>query len=175
MYWTKRHVVMCTSSHCATKGANDVIARLRLEVIRKGLDAEILINQCGTIDLCDMGPNLVVYPDNTILRNVTLKDIPVVVAYLRGDTDAPAHLLLTPDSPDEVQRRGFYAAAVQDGATLPASAFMALAAAHDLTEAWVGEQQRRGFIARKPGADGESEETITVTSKAINRYRLAGT
>lgn len=172
MYWTKRHALICTAVHCATRGANDVAGRLRLEIIRKGLDTEVLVNNCGTIDLCDMGPNIVVYPDNVILRNVTLKDIPAVVAYLSGATEAPAQLLLGQDSPDEEQRRGFYAAALESGGTLPASRFIDLAIAHGLADTWVGEQQRRGFVARKPAPEGADEETITVTSKASTRYRL---
>ena len=39
----------------------------------------------------------------------------------------------------------------------------------DAYDAWVAEQARRGFIARKPGVDG-GPETITVTSKARTRY-----
>src|SRR6266498_3956214 len=76
MYWMNKHVLVCTASHCAQKGANDVAGRLRLEMIRKGLDAQILVNNCGTIDLCDIGPNIVVYPDNIIYSGVTVKDIP---------------------------------------------------------------------------------------------------
>jgi (2Fe-2S) ferredoxin len=170
MYWIKRHVLICTASHCATKGANDVAGRLRLEIIRKGLDSEILINNCGTIDLCDMGPNIVVYPDNVILRGVTLKDIPALVEYLRGG-EPPAHLVLGPESADEQQRKAFYAAALAEGGTIAAERFVALADEHGLDDRWVAEQQRRGFIARKPGPV-EGEETITVTSKAIGRYRL---
>ena len=174
VYWTKRHALICTAVHCATRGANDVAGRLRLEIIRKGFDNEILINNCGTIDLCDMGPNLVVYPDNVILRNVTLKDIPAVVAYLSGATEPPSHLLLCSDSPDEQQRRGCYAAALEAGGTLPAADFVALADTHGLPETWVAEQQRRGFIARKPAPDIEGGETITVTTKSSTRYRLGG-
>ena len=55
MYWTTHHVLCCTASHCTQKGANDVIMQLRREVMRRGLDAEILVNTCGTIDLCDIG------------------------------------------------------------------------------------------------------------------------
>ena len=41
MYWTRKHVLVCTASHCAQKGSNELIGRLRLEVVRKKLDAEI--------------------------------------------------------------------------------------------------------------------------------------
>src|SRR5680860_597163 len=107
MYWTKKHVVVCTASHCAQKGANEMIGKLRLEVMRRGLDAEILINNCGTIDLCDIGPNLVVYPDNVILSGVKAKDVKQLVAYLTGDGDMD-EFVTGPGSPAEQSRRGCF-------------------------------------------------------------------
>jgi hypothetical protein len=74
MYWTNKHVLACTASHCAAKGANDVLMLLRREVLRRGLDKAILVNNCGTIDLCDIGPNIVVYPDGVIYSGVTKAD-----------------------------------------------------------------------------------------------------
>lgn len=171
MYWTKKHVLVCTASHCAQKGAMDVVGRLRLEIIRRGLDAEILVNNCGTIDLCDIGPNMVVYPDGTILSGVAVKDISAVVSYLTGGPK-PEHLILRPGHGAEGRRRSFYAAAWNGGNSAPAESFATLAADHGFDDAWIAEQQRRGFIARKPGETGD---TITVTKKARDRYGLAST
>ena len=168
MYWTKQHVLACNASHCTQKGANDVVMRLRREVLRRGLDSEILVNTCGTIDLCDVGPNIVVYPAGVIYSGVTTKDIPEIVDALAAGTTVE-RLRLGPGTPAEEGRRGFYRAAVAPEPTQPATAFVALAAEHGLDEPWIGEQQRRGFIARKPGAEG-GPETITVTSKARARY-----
>jgi (2Fe-2S) ferredoxin len=170
VYWTKKHVLVCTAAHCAGKGANDVAGRLRLEVIRRGLDTEILVNNCGTIDLCDIGPNLVVYPDNIIYRGVTLKDIPDIVANLRGGP-VVERLLLAEKSPEEVARRSFYVAALAPGSPLASTDFHALATEHGYDGSWVAEQQKRGFIARKPAEDG-SGDAITVTKKSKARYGL---
>ncbi|HEY8447380.1 MAG TPA: (2Fe-2S) ferredoxin domain-containing protein [Thermomicrobiales bacterium] len=168
MYWLKKHVLVCTSSHCSQKGANDVLSRLRLEIVRRKLDAEILINNCGTVDLCDIGPNVIVYPDNIIYRGVTVKDIPDILTHLTGGP-VVERLVLDPHSPDEEARRAFYRDAVTPEPTRPASEFADLAAKHGLDEAWITEQQRRGFIARKPDPEG-GEERISVTSKARKRY-----
>lgn len=170
MYWTKKHVLVCTASHCAQKGANDVAGRLRLDIIRRGLDVEILVNNCGTIDLCDIGPNVVVYPDNIIYRGVTVKDLPEIVEHLKGGP-VVERLVLNRDAPQEEARRALYAAAVTPDATRPATDFVALAASHHFDEAWIAEQQRRGFIARKPATD-DAGETITVTKKARARYSV---
>jgi (2Fe-2S) ferredoxin len=170
MYWMKKHVLVCTASHCAQKGANDVAGRLRLEVIRRGLDNEILVNNCGTIDLCDIGPNLVVYPDAVIYSGVTVKDVPALVDALAAGTTVE-RLTLDATTATEVARHDFYAAAVTPDPTRPATEFVDLALAHDFDERWIAEQQRRGFIARKPAMD-EMPETISVTKKARHRYNV---
>ncbi len=168
MYWTKKHVLVCTASHCSQKGANDVVGKLRLEIVRRKLDAEILVNTCGTIDLCDIGPNVIVYPDGIIYRGVTVKDLPEIIEHLKGGP-VVERLVLGPHTPDEEARRAFYRAAVTPEPARPASAFRALAAEHGFDEPWIAEQLRRGFIARKPSPDG-GEELIVVTSKARTRY-----
>lgn len=167
MYWTKKHVLVCTASHCMQKGANDVAGRLRLDVIRKGLDTEILVNNCGTIDLCDCGPNIVVYPDNIIYSGVTVKDVPELVTSFQSG-DVIERLVLSPEAPAESARASFYAAAVDPQPTKPVDEFTALAADHGFGDDWIAEQTRRGFIARKPSVEGG--DTITVTKKARTRY-----
>ncbi len=168
MYWFKRHALACNASHCLSKGANDVVGRLRIEIIRRGLDPEILVNNCGTIDLCDVGPNIAVYPDNVILSGVTLKDVKRVADYLAGGP-VPEDLVLDATTAAETRRRDVYTVAVER-APLSGAEFAEIAADADLDDRWVGEQQRRGFIARKPDADGV--EVVSVTNKARNRYGL---
>uniref|UniRef100_A0A7C5VY10 (2Fe-2S) ferredoxin domain-containing protein n=1 Tax=Thermomicrobium roseum TaxID=500 RepID=A0A7C5VY10_THERO len=168
MYWCRAHVLVCTANHCTQKGAQQVAARLRLELKRAGLDAEIMVNTCDSIDLCDLGPNIVVYPYGWIYRNVQVSDLPDVIASLRSGGHPVERLLLQPDSEDEVRRRELYREAVEAG-PLSVEAFVALAERYGFDDVWVAEQARRGFIARKPG---ESGERIMVTSKARHRYGL---
>lgn len=169
MYWTNKHVLVCTASHCAQKGSNELIGRLRLEILRKGLDDRILINNCGTIDLCDIGPNLVIYPDNVILSGVQSKDVKRLVAYLQGEGDMD-EFVTSSEAPAETARRDFYREAVTHPSGQSEGAFLDLAMKHGFDAAWVDEQARRGFIARKPG-DNDAQ-VITVTSKARTRYSV---
>ncbi len=170
MYWTQKHVLVCTASHCAQKGSNELIGRLRLEVVRKKLDVEILVNNCGTIDLCDIGPNVVIYPDNVILSGVTVKDVSKLIAYLRGEGDPPGEITGF-DAPAEMSRREFYRAALKCGEFCPADNFAATAGEHGFDATWIDEQARRGFIARKPDPVS-GQPAIVITKKAANRYRL---
>lgn len=170
MYWTKKHVFVCTASHCSQKGGMDVAGRLRLDVLRKGLDTEILVNNCGTIDLCDCGPNIVVYPDNVIYSGVTVKDIPEIVEHLKGGPPVE-RLLLSPETPAERTRKAFYVAAIAAEGGMPPVEADALAATHELGDGWIAEQLRRGFMAKKPNQE-TGEERLQVTKKALTRYGL---
>jgi len=169
MYWTKKHVLMCTSQHCNQKGAMDVLGRLRLEVVRRGLDTEIMVNNCGTIDLCDIGPNMVVYPDNIIYGGVTAADLPDILAHLQGGP-VVERLLLQPGKNFEGKRRDFYAELLETS-TEDESEALELAKAHELDEGFFEEQFRRGFMARKP-VDGSEHVRVHPTKKALTRYGL---
>lgn len=168
MYWCRWHLLVCTANHCSQKGAQQVAARLRLELKRAGLESQIMVNTCDSIDLCDLGPNIVVYPPGWIYRNVQVSDIPELLASLRDDGKPIERLLLRPDSEDEVRRRALYWEAAR-GEPLRIEEFAALAQRHGFAESWIAEQARRGFIARKAGSAGEH---ITVTSKARQRYQI---
>ena len=168
MYWNRKHVLVCTASHCMQKGANNVAGRLRLEMKRKGLDTDVLVNTCDSIDLCDIGPNIVVYPEQIIYSHVQVSDLKDLMAHLEGGSPV-GRLMLTPDTPEEAAREGFYRSAVATGDTVTAAAFGSLAVEHGYDDAWINEQARRGFIARKE-ADGIP--SVTVTTKALLRYRI---
>jgi (2Fe-2S) ferredoxin len=168
MYWNRKHVLVCTASHCMQKGANNVAGRLRIELKRRGIDRDVLVNTCDSIDLCDIGPNIVVYPEGIIYSNVAVSDLKDVIAHLEGG--APVErLVLTPETPAEANREALYCEAVADGDTLPAAAFAEIVTRHGQDDSWIAEQARRGFIARKE-LDGEA--VVTVTSKALQRYRI---
>jgi (2Fe-2S) ferredoxin len=168
MYWTKKHVLVCTASHCNQKGAMEVVGKLRLDILRRGLDSEILVNNCGTIDLCDIGPNLVVYPDNVILHGVKTKDLPEIIEYLKGGP-VPERLVVGPNAAEEKARKGLFAEAMSAPGGMEVSAFATVAHRHGFDDQWISEQLRRGFLAKKPV---DSVEMITVTKKARDRYSV---
>src|SRR5699024_2773352 len=165
-----RHVLVCTGTHCLQKGANQVVNRLRFEFMRRKLNLTVHFNTCGTIDLCDIGPNMVIYPDNIVYSNIQESDVPDIIAFLQGGP-VVERLLLDGSTPAEQQRKAFYADLQQHGNSLPEPETTALVAEHDLGEGWIAEQQRRGFMAKKPDKE-TGEERFSMTTMAANRYGL---
>jgi len=169
VYWNDKQVLVCTAIHCMKKGSSTVAGRLRIELKRRGLDHRIMCNTCDSIELCDMGPNMVVYPDGIIYRNVQVSDLREIIQHLEGGPPVE-RLMISADSPDEVNRRDFFAAFIERGGSLPYDELAALAAEHDLDEAWLNEQKARGFVAFR---DVDGGCVVSVTSKTTMRYRLA--
>lgn len=169
MYWNRKHVLVCTASHCMQKGANTVAGRLRIDMKRRGLDRDVLVNTCDSIDLCDIGPNIVVYPEQIIYSHVQVSDLKEIIAHLEGG-EPVERLMLTPETPEEADRERFFRTAVAASETIPAEEFTALAVEHGYDDAWINEQARRGFIARK---EVDGMPTVTVTTKALQRYRIS--
>jgi (2Fe-2S) ferredoxin/predicted O-methyltransferase YrrM len=65
---------------CSERGSGAVIEALRREVAARGLADVVQVTTCGSIGLCERGPNLVVYPDGVWYSGVTPADVPEIVA-----------------------------------------------------------------------------------------------
>jgi (2Fe-2S) ferredoxin/predicted O-methyltransferase YrrM len=79
------HVFVCEQRKpegvpcCATRGAAKVIEVLRKEVAAQGLSNDVQITACGSIGLCDRGPNMIVYPEGIWYSSVMPRDVPEIV------------------------------------------------------------------------------------------------
>src|ERR1017187_4320867 len=64
-----------------------------------GLEDEVQVTACGSLGLCEHGPNLVVYPEGIWYSGVTPADVPEIVrSHFQEDT--PVERLAGPDPAD---------------------------------------------------------------------------
>jgi (2Fe-2S) ferredoxin/predicted O-methyltransferase YrrM len=79
------HVFVCDQQKpegvpcCAARGSGQVLEALRREVAARGLEGEVQVTACGSLGLCEHGPNLVVYPEGIWYSGVTAADVPEMV------------------------------------------------------------------------------------------------
>ena len=79
------HVFVCDQQKpegvpcCAARGSVQVLETLRREVNAHGLEDEVQVTACGSLGLCEHGPNLVVYPEGIWYSGVTPADIAEIV------------------------------------------------------------------------------------------------
>ncbi len=81
----KHHVYLCTQEKpdgapcCAARGSAKVLDALRVEIRTAGLDGEVQVTTCGSLGMCERGPNMVVYPEGVWYSGVNVEDMPEIV------------------------------------------------------------------------------------------------
>ncbi len=96
------HVFVCEQQKpegvpcCAGRDSGRVLEALRREVHARGLEDEVQVTSCGSLGLCEHGPNLVVYPEGTWYSGVTPADVPELVRS-HFEEDTPVERLMCAD------------------------------------------------------------------------------
>jgi len=79
------HVFVCDQQKpegvpcCSARGSAEVIDELRGQIAKQGLGATVQITVCGSLGLCERGPNMVVYPEGTWYSGVQRGDVAEIV------------------------------------------------------------------------------------------------
>ncbi|MBI5548137.1 MAG: methyltransferase domain-containing protein [Deltaproteobacteria bacterium] len=85
MHPFRYHVFVCDQRKpegqpsCPGHGSQAVIDALRREVAARQLSDSVMVTTCGSLGLCEHGPNLVVYPEGTWYSGLTAADVPELV------------------------------------------------------------------------------------------------
>lgn len=82
-----RHVFVCTNRRaednpkgsCAAKGAEEVHARFKEELHRRGLKGQMRANSAGCLDACPFGVSVVVYPEGVWYAGVKVEDVDSII------------------------------------------------------------------------------------------------
>jgi (2Fe-2S) ferredoxin/SAM-dependent methyltransferase len=77
---------------CTARGSAAVIEALRREIAAQGLSDRVQLTTCGSIGLCERGPNLVVYPEGYWYSSVRPEDAPEIVREHLGNGRPVARL-----------------------------------------------------------------------------------
>lgn len=79
------HVFVCDQQKpegvpcCGARGSAKVLEILRREIGARGLADEVQVTACGSLGLCEHGPNMVVYPEGIWYSAVTAEDVAEIV------------------------------------------------------------------------------------------------
>jgi (2Fe-2S) ferredoxin len=81
----RHHVYACTQDKpgrkpcCNARGGAATLDALRAELVRQGIADEIHVTACGSIGLCERGPNMIVYPEGVWYSGVKPEDVAEIV------------------------------------------------------------------------------------------------
>jgi (2Fe-2S) ferredoxin len=90
----EKHIFICTNERspddpkgsCAAKNSHAIAAKFKEELHLRGLRGKMRANKAGCLDLCELGPAVVVYPDGVWYKQVAETDVPEIVeAHLIGN------------------------------------------------------------------------------------------
>ncbi|HTT72218.1 MAG TPA: methyltransferase [Anaeromyxobacteraceae bacterium] len=86
MHPFRYHVFVCDqrkpegAPSCQARGSESVVEALRREVVAHDLAGLVAVTPCGSLGLCENGPNLVVYPEGVWYSHVSAADVPEIVS-----------------------------------------------------------------------------------------------
>ena len=86
----RKTVFVCTNKRdggrvaCANEGRDGeaICEALKHAVKEAGLKKQIRVARSGCLDLCEQGPNVLLYPDGEWLSGVALADVPALIKKL---------------------------------------------------------------------------------------------
>jgi len=81
---------------CSCHGSAQVIDALRREIATHGLEDEVQVTVCGSLGLCEHGPNMIVYPEGIWYSGVKPVDV-VEIVESHFQKDAPVERLVRTD------------------------------------------------------------------------------
>ena len=64
---------------CAVGGSEDLKTALKRAVKELGAGERVRVHSSGCMEGCEIGPNILVFPDNVMYSHVSLADIPLIV------------------------------------------------------------------------------------------------
>lgn len=79
MEFYRSQVLICGGTGCTSSGSMDILAAMKSELEKRGLDKEVEVIRTGCFGLCELGPVVIVYPEGAFYSKVKVEDIPELV------------------------------------------------------------------------------------------------
>ena len=82
-----RHIFVCCNQRpdghprgcCDANGSAELRSQFKVEVARRGLTPLVRANSSGCLDQCELGPTVVIYPEQIWYGNVKAEDVARIV------------------------------------------------------------------------------------------------
>lgn len=75
----RSHVLICKGTGCVASDSAKVMEAFEKEIEEKGLSKEVKVVQTGCLGLCELGPNVLVYPEGSYYCRVKPDDVSEIV------------------------------------------------------------------------------------------------
>lgn len=96
----RKHIFVCTNQRkpgervcCGEAHGMELVAAFKKAIKDRGLNVEMRAQRAGCFDICESGPNVVVYPEGVFYGKVQLSDVEEIVEQ-HLENDKPVERLL---------------------------------------------------------------------------------
>lgn len=176
------HVFVCDQKKpeglpsCSAHGSGEVLQALEKEIAEHGMMDEVQVTPCGSLGLCEHGPNMVVYPDGVWYCGIKPGDVAEIVRSHFGEGIVVERLART--NPSELRaemlsnrRKREAAQRARDAARVPPDELMQAMRAFQESRVWltaveldvftaVGSGGTAAEVAAKLGTDVRATELL---------------
>lgn len=75
----RKQILVCGGTGCTSSGSKKVLEALESELVKQGLEKEVLVVKTGCFGLCALGPIMIVYPEGAFYAQATPEGVIRVV------------------------------------------------------------------------------------------------
>ena len=75
----RKQILVCGGTGCTSSGSKKVIETLNAELVKHGLEKEVLVVKTGCFGLCALGPIMIVYPEGAFYSQATPEGVVRIV------------------------------------------------------------------------------------------------
>lgn len=75
----KRHIMICGGTGCVSSGSKKLEHVLEDELVKANLAGDVKVVETGCHGFCEMGPIVIIYPDETFYCQVQVEDVPELI------------------------------------------------------------------------------------------------
>lgn len=84
-----RCIFVCTNNRgtaegvrisCGVQGSEEIRLALKAAAKAYGVNEEVRVHSSGCMEGCEIGPNVLVYPDGVMYSGVSMSDVPELIA-----------------------------------------------------------------------------------------------
>ncbi|HKZ93886.1 MAG TPA: (2Fe-2S) ferredoxin domain-containing protein [Candidatus Bathyarchaeia archaeon] len=81
----KLHILVCNDTDCADKGSQQLYDNLKQMVKDRNLKGTIKVSKSTCLDDCEIGPNVLVYPNGVLYNSVKTDNLETILeAHIKG-------------------------------------------------------------------------------------------
>ena len=86
MKYFRSHILVCNDPECLEKGGNNILHAIEEELSKRGLNDEVEVLDTPRIGACEIGPEILVYPEANHYVGLKKEDIPFLIEeqFLKG-------------------------------------------------------------------------------------------